>query len=213
MVDFQSRSTRRETDDEDDEEEPEEEKTATDATEESEAEEAQTETPDPEPSTGLAFAIVTVSAERSIAEDAQGDAVVDAIAATGNDVTTRDLIQPSYDGVQNTISTFATRDDVDAIVTIGGTGVEPDDVTVGALEPLFDKYLPGFGELFRRLAAEERGSAAIRTRATAGIVAEVPVFVLPGTVDGAKLALEEIVLPEAGHLAAEAAPEDPLQHE
>jgi len=205
MVDFQSRSSRRGTEDEEEEEEQ--------AEEEPEAEPAEAEVDtgveDSEPSTGLAFAVVTVSADRSLAEDEQGDAVVDGVAAAGNDITTRDLIQPSYDGVQNTISTLATRNDVDVVVVIGGTGVEPGDVTVGALEPLFDKHLPGFGELYRRLATEEYGSATVRTRTTAGIVAQVPVFVVPGTVEGAMLAVEKIILSEAGPLAREATPGEP----
>jgi molybdenum cofactor biosynthesis protein B len=213
MVDFQSRSTRRGDDEEDEDEEPEvnEEETADEEAESEPEPEVETEpdVPEESPNAELAFAVVTVSGDRSISEDTQGDAAVDAIAADGNVITTRDLIQPSYDGVQNTISTLATREDVDVVVTIGGTGVEPNDVTVGGLEPLFDKHMPGFGELYRRLAAEEQGSGVVGTRATAGIVAQVPVFVLPGTVGGATLALEQVVLPEAGRLAAEATPDDP----
>lgn len=210
MVDFQSRSSRRGAEEEGDEDEPAEEEP--EAEEQTQPEPTETEMAS-EPAEGdtdaaLAFAVVTVTSERSIAEDTQGDAVVDAISAEGHVVTTRDLIQPSYDGVQNTISTLATRDDVDTVVTIGGTGVEPSDVTVGALEPLFDKHLPGFGELFRRLAADEQGTAVVGTRVTAGIVAQAPVFVLPGTVDWAMLGLSEIVLPEAGQLVAQATPED-----
>jgi len=96
------------------------------------------------------------------------------------------------------------RRDVGALVTVGGTGVEPDDVTVDALEPLFDKRLPGFGELFRILSHDHDGTAVVGTRATAGIIDAVPVFAVPGTVDGATRAVGEVVLPEAEGLADDA---------
>jgi len=203
MVDFQSRDTTRGTDaDETDEDEP---------PDEPEPAEASPDTQSPtEERTGqidlseLCYAVVTVAGDRSIAEDAQGDVVVEAIEADDGTVTTRDLIQPSYDGVQSTMTRLTDRDDVDAVVTIGGTGVEPDDVTIDALEPLFDKQLPGFGELFRMLAHEDKGSAVVGTRTTAGIIDDVTVFAVPGTIDGALLATDEIILPEARSLVRDA---------
>ena len=184
MVDFQSRDTRRGLGDDDDEEEEPEQATDEGAT---------------------AYAVVTVTGERSLSEDSQGDIVVGAIEDGGGTVVTRDLVRPDFDGLQTTISTLAGRGDVDVVVTIGGTGVEPDDVTVGALDPLLDKHLPGFGELFRLLAHETEGTAVVGTRATAGIVDTTPVFAVPGSVDGARLAVEEVVLKEAYHLVVDAA--------
>ncbi len=202
MVDFQSRDTRRESYDDEDDGVEEDETTA--GSEETDDEQPAAETADQFDPATLRYAVVTVSAERSRAEDSQGDVVVDAIEDNGGVVSTRDLIRPSYDGVQSTVSALADRGDVDAIVTIGGTGIEPDDVTTDAVEPLFDKHLPGFGELFRLLAHEDRGSAVIGTRTTAGIIDAVPVFSIPGTVDAALLAVDEIVLPEAGQLVEDA---------
>jgi molybdenum cofactor biosynthesis protein B len=202
MVDFQSRDSRSSTDTDE-----------TEDTDDTSADEETDETPattEAEQSDGefdpetLSYAVVTVSSDRSISEDTQGDVVVEAIEADGGAVTTRDLIQPAYDGVQSTVTRLTERDDVDVVVTIGATGVEPDDVTIEALEPLFDKQLPGFGELFRVLAHENEGSAVVATRTTAGIVAGVPVFAVPGTIDWALLATDEIILPEAGSLAADA---------
>jgi molybdenum cofactor biosynthesis protein B len=210
MVDFQSREPRtREDDGDEDGEEPEEpaeqEEEAGTSPEATSEEDAETS----EPEDSIAYAVVTVSGERSLSEDTQGDTVVEIIEDAGARVTTRDLINTSYDGVQSSITTLAKRDDVDAIVTIGGTGVEPADVTVDATEPLFDKRLPGFGELFRRLAAADQGSTVVGTRATAGILAGTPVFVVPGTIGGAVLATEDIIVPEAGDLAAAAKPPEP----
>lgn len=157
--------------------------------------------------TATAYAVVTVTADRSLSDDNQGDTVVDAVEGAGAGVVTRNLVQPDYDGIQSTLTTLAGRGDVDIVVAIGGTGVEPDDVTVDALDPLFEKRLPGFGELFRLLAHETEGTAVVGTRATAGIVEGTPVFAVPGTVEGARHAVEEIVLQEGPHLAADAAGE------
>ena len=217
MVDFQSRDTRRGLGDDDDEEEeePEQATESADADGEDPAGEAGTDPPvggstaaTATPATdegATAYAVVTVTGERSLSEDSQGDIVVGAIEDGGGTVVTRDLVRPDFDGLQTTISTLAGRGDVDVVVTIGGTGVEPDDVTVGALDPLLDKHLPGFGELFRLLAHETEGTAVVGTRATAGIVDATPVFAVPGSVDGARLAVEEVVLKEAYHLVVDAA--------
>jgi molybdenum cofactor biosynthesis protein B len=214
MVDFQSRDTKRGLDDGDEEEDEPEGAAEDEAALDDEPTQPETEPAVEEPPTAeaapaagdeaLAYAVVTVTDDRSLSEDVQGDVAVDAIENSGGQVATRDLVRPGYDGLQTTITTLSKRRDVDVIVTIGGTGVEPDDVTVDALQSLLDKHLPGFGELFRLLAHETEGTAVVGTRATAGIVQSTPVFAVPGTVDGARTAVEEIVVNEAPHLAAEA---------
>jgi molybdenum cofactor biosynthesis protein B len=226
MVDFQSRDTNRGYGSDDEEEE-----------DEVESEEAPVE-PDPGDTTGTpgeqhasapaetttaagdatdhpptdvdsaAYAVVTITNERSLSDDSQGDSVVETIEDAGDRVPTRDLVQSGYDNVQSTVSTLAQRSDIDIVVTIGGTGVESSDVTVEALTPLFEKRLPGFGELFRLLAHETEGTAVVGTRVTAGIIDQTPVFVLPGTVTGVQLGMDEIVLPEGRHLAADATPHE-----
>jgi len=156
----------------------------------------------------MAYAVVTITDDRSLSDDDQGDTAVGAIEAGRDRVRARDLVRSGYDNVQSTVSALAERRDVDAVVTIGGTGVEPDDVTTEALDPLFEKHLPGFGELFRLLAHETEGTAVVGTRATAGLIDQTPVFVLPGTTAGVRLAMDEIVVQEAPRLAADAATDD-----
>ncbi|SFK81971.1 molybdenum cofactor biosynthesis protein B [Halogranum rubrum] len=146
------------------------------------------------------YAVITVSSSRSLDEDPAGDAIEGAIEASGGDVTVRSLIDDDYDGVQAEVHNLVGRDDVDALVTTGGTGVTLDDVTVEAIDPLFGKKLPGFGELFRRLSFDEIGTRVVGTRATAGVASGVPVFCLPGSENAARLGAEEIIVEEAGHL-------------
>lgn len=145
--------------------------------------------------------VVTVSSTRSLDDDPSGDAIVEAFEAAGHVITTRELVTDDRDGLQARIDGLVGRDDVDVIVTTGGTGVSPDDVTVEAIRPLFDKALPGFGELFRRRSEADIGTRVVATRSTAGVIDGVPVFSLPGSEAAARLGAEEIIVPEAGHLA------------
>jgi molybdenum cofactor biosynthesis protein B len=95
-------------------------------------------------------------------------------------------------------------DGVRAVILTGGTGVAPRDVTPDTVEALLDRIVPGFGELFRALSYEDIGSAALLSRALAGLSQGKVVFVIPGSRGAVALALEKLILPEIGHLAAEA---------
>lgn len=148
----------------------------------------------------VAVAVVTVSSSRSLEEDASGDRLVEMFEDAGHEVPVRELVDDDFDGVQGTADRLARREDTDAIVTTGGTGVTPDDVTPEAVDPLFEKELPGFGELFRRLSAEEIGTRTVGSRATAGVVDGTLVCCLPGSENAVRLGVEEIILPEIGHL-------------
>jgi molybdenum cofactor biosynthesis protein B len=92
---------------------------------------------------------------------------------------------------------------VHAIVTTGGTGIARRDNTYDALAAMFERTLPGFGELFRALSYAEIGAAAMLTRATAGIVDRRVVFLLPGSEHAVRLAMTKLILPELGHVVRE----------
>jgi len=156
----------------------------------------------------LGVAVVTVSSTRSLDDDPAGDVIAEAFEGDGHEVATRELVGDEFDGVQSTVNHLVDRDDTDIVVTTGGTGVTPDDVTVEAVEKLFHKRLPGFGELFRRRSEDEIGTRVVGTRATAGIVEDVPVFCLPGSENAARLGATEIIVPEAPHLAGLAGREE-----
>ncbi len=149
----------------------------------------------------LGVAILTVSSSRTLDLDPAGDAIADAARAAGHQIVVRELVSDTYDGVQDTVNRFVDREDTNCVITTGGTGVSPDDVTLEAVDPLLEKRLPGFGELFRTLSYDDVGTQVICTRATAGIADGVPVFCLPGSEHAAKLGTEAIILEEAGHLA------------
>ncbi|WP_435099874.1 molybdenum cofactor synthesis domain-containing protein [Halarchaeum sp. P4] len=148
----------------------------------------------------VAVGVVTVSSSRTEDDDPSGDAIVSLLAEAGHEVVTRELVPDALDEVQGTVDRIVRRDDVDAVVTTGGTGVTPDDVTVEAVRPLCDKRLPGFGELFRRFSYDDIGTRVVGTRAEAGVANGVPVFSLPGSEDAVRLGVSEVILPEISHL-------------
>jgi molybdenum cofactor biosynthesis protein B len=148
----------------------------------------------------VGVAVVTVSSSRSLDNDPAGDAIAAAFDAEGHTTVTREMLRDSYDRIQTAVESLAKRSDVDCVVTSGGTGVTPDDVTVEAVDDLFDKRLPGFGELFRTLSYDEMGTRVVGTRAVAGVMDGTMVFCLPGSENAARLGAVEIIVPEVTHL-------------
>lgn len=149
----------------------------------------------------VGVAILTVSSSRTLDDDPSGEAIRDRFEDAGHRVVTRELVRDDADRVGAVANQLIDRRDVDVLVTTGGTGITPDDVTVEAVEALFEKALPGFGEFFRRRSTAEVGTRAIGSRATAGVADGVVVFVLPGSVEAVELGVDELILPEIGHLA------------
>jgi len=92
---------------------------------------------------------------------------------------------------------------VDAVLITGGTGVAPRDRTPEAIGPLFELRIPGFGELFRMLSFQAIGPAAMLSRAEAGVIGGVPVFLLPGSPAAVELAVEKLIVPELAHIVGQ----------
>jgi molybdenum cofactor biosynthesis protein B len=90
-----------------------------------------------------------------------------------------------------------------AVILNGGTGIAPRDSTPEVVTPLLERELPGFGELFRQLSFQEIGAAAMLSRALAGVAHGKLIFALPGSETACRLALEQLILPELGHLVGE----------
>ncbi len=152
----------------------------------------------------LYVAIVTVSSSRAQEadpDDPGGDTIEEIFETHGHEVRVRELVRDDYATIRTTVRSLVARRDVDVVVTTGGTGVTADDVSPEATSALFERELPGFGELFRSLSWEEVGTRAMASRATAGIAVDTPVFCLPGSKSACRTACEELIVPEAPHLA------------
>ncbi|NGM69869.1 molybdenum cofactor biosynthesis protein [Natronolimnobius sp. AArcel1] len=148
----------------------------------------------------LGVGIITVATDRSLASDAAGTAIETALEQSGYELTTREHVAAEHDRVQSIVLRLIERGDVDLVITAGSTSIEPDDVVIEAVEPLFDKELTAFRELFTMYAAERIGSRVVAMRTRAGVADGKPVFCLPGNADATTLATEEVILPEARHL-------------
>ncbi|MEM0375059.1 MAG: MogA/MoaB family molybdenum cofactor biosynthesis protein [Nitrososphaerota archaeon] len=153
--------------------------------------------------------IVTASSSRyarslqgEAVADESGDAVEEVLRRAGHAVRRYGVVDDDVRMIRRTLYK-ALEEGCDAFVVIGGTGVTSRDVTVEALRPLFDKELPGFGEVFRAESYRRIGGAAMLSRATAGVIRGMVVFAFPGSPDGARLAAEIVAgeLPHLVHLA------------
>ena len=149
--------------------------------------------------TSVGFAIVTVSDSRDLFHDASGSILAELAQKEGHRVARRALVRDEPAEIRDALRD-ASHAGVDAIVFTGGTGIARRDVTVETLAPRFSKTLSGFGELFRWISYQEMGSAAMASRAEAGVVGGRLVFLLPGSPDACRLAMERLILPEVGHL-------------
>ncbi len=148
--------------------------------------------------------IVTVSDTRTAETDTGGALLAELLEGAGHPVAGREIVRDEPVAIRAALDAALSRDGVLAVLLTGGTGVAPRDVTPESVEPRLERVIPGFGELFRTLSYADVGSAALLSRALAGIAAGRVVFVLPGSRGAIRLALEKLVLPELGHLAAEA---------
>ena len=163
------------------------------------------------------FAIITVSTSRyetygsvsepGLADDISGTVMVDLISGAGFEVKTYSLLPDNKTLITKQVLDLTDTDSgadineaIDAIVVSGGTGLAPEDVTLEAVKPLFSKTIPGFGELFRLKSQEDVGTAAMLSRAAAGVVGRCVVFCLPGSPAAVELALKELIIPEAAHI-------------
>jgi molybdenum cofactor biosynthesis protein B len=93
---------------------------------------------------------------------------------------------------------------LDVAIFSGGTGITPSDITIETVSPFFEKTLPGFGEFFRRISYDKVGSAAVLSRAVAGVAKGKAIFCIPGSPDAVKTAVEMLILPEAPHIVKHA---------
>ncbi len=155
----------------------------------------------------LGFVVVTCSTSRFALknegrqiDDPSGDLIVHKLIEHGHRVARRVLVSDEVKMIEQILADALEDETVDAVVFCGGTGIAPKDVTVETVTPMLSKTLPGFGELFRQLSYDSIGSAAILSRAVAGLARGKAVFCVPGSLDAVGLCFDKLILPEAGHI-------------
>jgi len=141
----------------------------------------------------VAIAVLTLSDTRTIANDSSGNLLVQAIASAGHTLVERALLPDNRYQIRAKMSAWISDPAVDVIVCTGGTGFTGRDSTVEAIQPLLDKEMPGFGEVFRALSYAEIGSSALQSRAFAGVANATFIFALPGSSGACRLAWDQLI--------------------
>ncbi len=148
--------------------------------------------------------VLTVSDTRTEADDVGGKLGRELLTAAGHTISGHAIVRDEPALVREQLERLAAQAAADVVVTTGGTGVSRRDNTYEAVSALLEKRLDGFGELFRMLSYQEIGSAAMLSRAVAGLYKGLFIFTLPGSPAAVRLALEKLIVPELGHLKFEA---------
>jgi len=146
-------------------------------------------------------AILTVSDTRGPADDRSGALLQARLERGGHDVVARTWVRDDRGSLRRTVRALLARADVDAVLVTGGTGIARRDVTPEAMAPIVQRWLPGFGELFRALSYRQVGSAAWLSRAAAGVARGRLVVILPGAPAAVRLAVDRVLIPELAHVA------------
>ena len=148
--------------------------------------------------------VLTVSDSRTEATDESGGVIVAALEKAGHRIAIRALLKNEETKVRTTVAQWLDRGDLHAVLITGGTGLGTKDRTVEAVTPLFEKEIPGFGELFRLISYQDQiGTTAILSRAVAGSAKGAAIFSMPGSRAAVDLAMSRIIIPELPHLLRE----------
>lgn len=139
-------------------------------------------------------AVLTVSDTRTLAEDRSGDALAERIAASGHKLAARAISKDDVASIRAQVQQWIADPQIDVVLTTGGTGVTGRDVTPEAVEGLFEKAIPGFGELFRMLSYQKVGTSTIQSRAVGGVANATYIFSLPGSPSACRDAWDDILV-------------------
>ena len=148
----------------------------------------------------IKVAVLSVSTTRKLSEDKSGAWIKKQTKKEGHEVVIHQVVTDEVIPIQELVRHITEKINPDVVIMTGGTGISPRDVTIEAVKPLFEKELTAFGPLFAQLSFDEIDSAAILSRATAGIIKETILFCMPGSIKACKLACNNLIFPELGHL-------------
>jgi len=159
----------------------------------------------------LGYAIFTCSTSRhqqlqkgESMTDVSGDLMESLLKNSEQAIILRKIISDDKDMIIESIKNVLKSDKIDVAIFCGGTGIAPRDITIETVTPFLEKTLLGFGEIFRQLSWKQISSAAIMSRAVAGVAKGKAFFCIPGSPDAVKLCVENLILPEAGHIVKHA---------
>ncbi len=145
------------------------------------------------PFVAVGIAVLTVSDTRTSADDKSGDTLATRIAEAGHRLIDRGIVRDDRKAIYDRVRDWTLDPEIDVVITTGGTGFTGRDVTPEALEPLFEKRMDGFSEVFHRISYDKIGTSTIQSRATGGVANATFIFVLPGSPGACKDAWDGIL--------------------
>jgi len=151
----------------------------------------------------LGIMVITVSDTRDQTTDQSGQLIKEMLAEGGHRTVGYQIVKDEPKEIEDLLRQTLGRKDLEVIILNGGTGIAPRDGTYEVVERLMQKQLDGFGEIFRYLSYQDIGSAAIMSRACAGIAGDKVMISLPGSKGAVQLAMGQLVLPEMGHMVSQ----------
>ena len=154
--------------------------------------------------TSVSYALIVISDSRTEQDDESGKLFKEQLSQNGHRLMAYALLKNDSAAVRQKITELLKLEELQVIITSGGTGLSRRDVTVETVSPMLEKKLDGFGELFRSLSYTEIGTSSIMSRAVAGVTNGKVIISLPGSLGATRLAIEKIILPEIGHMVREA---------
>ncbi|MFC1918664.1 molybdenum cofactor biosynthesis protein B [Chloroflexota bacterium] len=152
----------------------------------------------------VSCAVITISDSRTEQDDESGMLIKQKLGENGHQVKSYALLKNETRSIEQKIREFLSREEIQVIITSGGTGASYRDITIETILSILEKKLDGFGELFRFLSYDEIGTASMMSRAMAGVARGKVILCLPGSLGAAKLAMDKLILPEIGHMVREA---------
>ncbi len=140
------------------------------------------------------IAVLTVSDTRGAADDRSGQTLTERIEKAGHRVAAKVIVRDEIKDIVAQLKKWIADPAVDVVISTGGTGVTGRDVTPEAFHEVFEKEIPGFGELFRTISFQKVGTSTIQSRAVAGVAGGTYLFALPGSPGACKDAWDEILV-------------------
>lgn len=144
----------------------------------------------------LNIAVLTISDTRTEETDKSGKLLVERLTANGHCQADKVIVPDDIYQIRAIISAWIANSEIGAIITTGGTGATGRDGTPEAIQPLLDKQLDGFGELFRTISYEEIKTATLHSRALAGVANGTYIFCIPGSSGACKTGWDKIIQPQ-----------------
>ena len=140
------------------------------------------------------ISIVTISDTRNLENDKSGDVLYQRVKNSGHKVSSREIVKDDFDQISELFKHLINDNNIDVIISTGGTGLTGRDITPEVMETLFEKSIDGFGEMFRWLSFSKIGTSALQSRALAGVTKGTYIFCLPGSPSACKDGWDQILV-------------------